>query len=274
MKALTGSGSRRIRLVLPLALVLLDLASKYLAYFLLKGGRQDGGKILSFYLVLNKTGSNAILDAWGLGGGHYILTMSLFFVTVALAALVMDRLGSRRLVKAGVYAVLFLAYCLLVESSRFAQVTLGPVALNLLRYLSGIGLGVVFLALTKDPVYATLWAVYVSGGIGNFLSSLLPPFGIIDFMYFPALANSEAFGVFNLADVYATLFMPGFLLYSLFRLGVLVSGGLARLGPARKHDGGARENEGDAPGHAQADGLAEDEEGEERGQGRLDEEDH
>jgi lipoprotein signal peptidase len=229
-------------LILTAALLAIDLATKYLAYFLLRGGRiQRLGSGLSFELLLNGTGSNALLDRLGSGDGAFFVTLSIFYSIVALTAILLNGIGASRLAKASSYAVLFIAYAVVIEAVGGLALSLPAWLVSAARFSGGLFFGITFLVLTKERACRLAWCLFVAGGLGNFLCTVLPPFAVIDFINLPRLPRAAEL-YFNLADLYVGLFWPS----------LIVSGLAGRILALRK----ARRPRQAAAGQGAEDGTA------------------
>lgn len=241
----------RSKLVLPGILVAVDLAAKYLAWFLLRSGRQlalgkgpgaEGAPILVLGSVVNDTGSNALVDAMGPGMPKVLILSSAIYAALALVAILMNRGGAPRKARVLAYAGLVAAYVIATgpvsDPGFLPSFSPAPALVAFLRFAGGLVFGLAFLALTRDRIYARIWGLYVAGGAGNFLCLVLPPFGVIDFLNLPGLARGGNL-YFNLADLYVLVFWIALVGWFLVR-------GIGRLPrPARK--GGPASEPGEEP---------------------------
>lgn len=224
----SGGLSLRRKLAVPGVLLAIDLVSKYLAFFALRGGRTlalgagRGGNplpLLAFGFLANDTGSNALVDRAGVGSASLLVLFSACYALVAGAALILNRRGVRRRVRGLAYAGIVFACAL--AASRLSlpsspSLSLGPWAVSLVRFAGGIFFGLAFLFLTEEAGYARIWGLFVAGGLGNFLCILLPPFAVIDFINLPRIRGASNL-YFNLADLYVVAFWAALLSWALIR---------------------------------------------------------
>jgi len=221
--------SWRRKLAVPGVLLALDLATKYLAFFALRGGRfldlgsGLGGNprpLVAFGYLANDTGSNALVDRAGAGSAGFLLLFSACYALIAGAAILLNRRQAPRWARGLSYAAIVSVYAIvagrLVMASSAPVLYIGPWPLSLIRFAGGLFFGLTFLALTREAGYARIWGLFVAGGLGNFLCILLPPFAVIDFINLPRIPGAANL-YFNLADLYVVAFWAALLLWGIIR---------------------------------------------------------
>lgn len=244
----SGGLTWRQKLVVPGVLLAVDLATKYLAFFALRGGSTlscgagiggDPRPLVAFAFLANDTGSNALVDRAGVGSAGLLILFSACYVLIAGAAVLLDRLRAPRrargLTYAGIVAVYAIVAGRLAEASSLPPLALGPWPVSLIRFAAGLLFGFTFLALTRDKGYARIWGLFVAGGLGNFLCIVLPPFAVIDFINLPRIPGAANL-YFNLADLCVVAFWAALLLWTIIRR-ITRSKGRRRL-----HGAGPRDN--------------------------------
>ena len=219
----------RQRLLVPGVLLAIDLVTKYLAFFALRGGRflpvgaglgGDPRPLVAFGYLANDTGSNALVDRAGVGSAAFLVLFSVCYALIAGAAILLDRLKAPRWARGLSYAGIVAAYAItvsrLASSSTPPALAIGPWPVSLIRFAGGLVFGFTFLALAKEAGYARIWGLFVAGGLGNFLCILLPPFAVIDFINLPRIPAAANL-YFNLADLYVVAFWAALILWAMLR---------------------------------------------------------
>ena len=192
------------RLRVLLGLIALDIVTKAIALLALAPGVDiDDDAFLQIVLRINVRGVGTWGRALASRGSPTISVVASF----ALLAFALSRLLAhgrqwskfRRTLLFGTAIVVPLVLTGFV-SNRLAQLpTFAQVCL--IRF-NGMAFFGVLWALSQPGLWRHATTLFTATAVGNLLSLLIPPHGVVDFIYSSFLANSLHPGVFNIADLY------------------------------------------------------------------------
>lgn len=210
-------GNRFRFLPLLIVLVAVDLVSKLAAYYVFPGAG-SGTTGIRYAVQLNDTGSNAAIDYYKIGSDLTILLASFVIGLMGVYVIVSRHLKLRTSYKIvfgiALYAVFSIILGALPESHTFIVRNRG--LMGVLKLLGALFFYGTLFYYTESADFKLGWTLMLSGGLGNFLSFLYPPFSVIDFIVVPLPGVGDT--VCNLADVFSTVSVIYVVVLSIVRL--------------------------------------------------------
>jgi lipoprotein signal peptidase len=199
--------------LLPTCLVVLDAVTKIVAYWALPQGADISHEAtLQFVLRVNPVGLGSYAhDVLANPHGYEVLIFDLVFsclVGVSLFVAAWRRALRARTIVALIVLAVVGGYLGALASQRVPVISIETVGLTCRAMQTLMWAAIWF------TVSSTFWrlgsALLLAAGLGNLLSYLYPPFGIVDFLWSAPIHGVVDFGVFNIADAMLLLSYPVF----------------------------------------------------------------
>ena len=186
-----------------------DLVTKLIVYYALPYNEAIPvlGNGLFFYVLLNQKGINPLVENISQNNQSFLIAVAVISIALAVYVFLSARFTWQRWQKAlgGVGLYLILAFIAVEIAMANPIYSIDPYWISLISRLGSLSLFIAALFITKDKFFRLCWTLVVAGGIGNTLSSLYPPFQVIDFIGTGLTGQL----IFNFADIYA---LAGYLL--------------------------------------------------------------
>ena len=191
-------------------LVAIDAVAKIIAFRTLSGDAPLHQCVLCVVMRVNPLSLGSAAQTVIASQGSHLLVVSAVFSAV-LAALLVTAAAKTRLTKRAVALSLLAA---LLSASAFA--VLAP-SINHVTYgatiaarAGAVSLWLVIWALSASPLWKAGALLFSAAGVSNLLSSVYPPYRVVDYLWSTPLNGLIGIGVFNVADVFWLLAFPIF----------------------------------------------------------------
>jgi lipoprotein signal peptidase len=208
---------------LVLILVLIDLASKLLAYWLLPLGKQIPTMLgdVALILTLNKEGIGT--QARGIINGNDALTIALgcawWVEAIIIVLIAKSKYRKAAKIRLGLLAAVALSIGCAGVSKTVHWHSGQPYLLCVLLRTGNVALVIVLFRLFESAYFRACFGFFLAAAAGNALSLFYPPFRIIDFIYSDWIHSVLRLGIFNLADLY---YYPVYVMLALSPIVLLV----------------------------------------------------
>ncbi len=215
---------RRIYLITGSCIVLVDLISKIVFYYLIP--KNEPFYLFNsksyFYTITNEELSyqvSSIMEKSNISVNQVFVILFTYLI-LGLYILAVRKLNLKKSIKVLLGLLIFILGAIL--SSAFTvfwgSIDIPNLVFEIVRFSGPILLGFAFFSISKDCYLKFIITAFISAGIGNALSLFYPPFVVIDFLFIDILNRIFNTGVMNIADIIINISMILMVAYILIYL--------------------------------------------------------